>query len=242
MKLAFRPSLAYTGITLLLLSLFMTLGFWQLDRARQKLLIKSNFDQQMMLPIVDISTISNITENIYRRVTATGYYDNQHQFLLDNQIGNNKQAGYQVITPFKLLGGKTILVNRGWIPLVNGMRQELPNIKLNDNMLQRTVLFGSIVNNIKPSIILKNYTDSIINQWPIVIPYVQYDQLSALLNYHLEPICVLLERGSSSGYELLNNNIVNSINPDKHNGYAVQWFALAVTVLVYYIFNNIRRL
>ena len=62
----------------------------------------------------------------FQRVMLRGYYDSEHQFLLDN-ISHEGKPGYQVLTVLRLADGSGLLVNRGWLPFA-GYRDRLPDI------------------------------------------------------------------------------------------------------------------
>ncbi len=83
----FEPGRASTCATLLLLPLLLTLGFWQLDRARQKAELQTAFAERFQLPPTPLAEVDPAdSANRYRRVIAAGRYDNAHQLLLDNQV------------------------------------------------------------------------------------------------------------------------------------------------------------
>lgn len=54
------------------------------------------------------------TDDEWSRVSATGHYTGQDVLLRLRPVDRN--PAYQVLTPFALESGETILVNRGWVP------------------------------------------------------------------------------------------------------------------------------
>jgi len=106
----------------------MQLGNWQLDRAREKeTMLAARELASTASPLQTLDSGISIEDIVYRNVELSGRYDYSRQFLLDNRI-YNKQAGYEVITPFYLLpSGAFVLVNRGWIGN-NGDRRIKPAI------------------------------------------------------------------------------------------------------------------
>ncbi len=60
-----------------------------------------------------------------RRCVCAAATTRAHQFLLDNMTHAGR-AGYEVLTPLLLDDGRVLLVNRGWLPLPDGRRDELP--------------------------------------------------------------------------------------------------------------------
>jgi surfeit locus 1 family protein len=93
------------------------LGFWQLDRARQKRELIAAFEQGGgEAQTLDQALARGLDAALYRHVRVEGHYEGARQFLLDGQIVGEGQIGYDVLTPFVLDGGRgTILVNRGFV-------------------------------------------------------------------------------------------------------------------------------
>ena len=107
------------------ISLYLSLGFWQLDRAKEKDNIVNLYKNRQQAKIEKLTTISdnNISNLHYRNFVIKGSYINK-VFLVDNKI-KNKKPGFNVISPFKLLStSDVILVDRGWIEL-RGERQDI---------------------------------------------------------------------------------------------------------------------
>ncbi|MBE2293473.1 MAG: hypothetical protein IAF00_00925, partial [Phycisphaerales bacterium] len=78
-------------------------------------------------------------------------------------------------------------------------------------------------------------------RWPRVIPYVDYPQLSTILGYPLQPAVILLAPEAPDGYWRDWRPRFGGLGPERHRGYAVQWFALAVTLIILYGFAAMRR-
>ena len=120
-----RIKLLSSIIFLLCISLFVSLGLWQLERANEKENIVNLYKKRQSFKPEKISFISdnNIKKKYYRNYVIQGKYINKI-FLIDNKI-KNKKPGFNVITPFKLLdSNEIILVDRGWIKM-KGERQNI---------------------------------------------------------------------------------------------------------------------
>ena len=107
------------------ISLFLSLGFWQLDRAKEKDNIVNLYKNRQQAKIEKLTSIgdNDISNLHYRNFVIKGSYINK-VFLVDNKI-KNKKPGFNVISPFKLLStSDVILVDRGWIEL-RGERQDI---------------------------------------------------------------------------------------------------------------------
>jgi surfeit locus 1 family protein len=112
-----------TLIALVGIGVTIRLGFWQLDRHSKRQAEISHLQAVQAMPILDLNAAplqDDLASMEYRQVAVTGEYDFQHQIALRNQVvsglwGND--PGYALITPLRLSDGRSVLVQRGWIPL-----------------------------------------------------------------------------------------------------------------------------
>ena len=231
-KLSFMSFLFY----LMVVTLLISLGFWQLGRADEKKVFLEKQKISAEKDIINIkSVLATIPEDLrYRKIELTGEYDEQHQFLIDNQIVNG-QAGYFVMTPLKIDGvNKTVLVNRGWVAL-NKDRQILPKLSVTT---LNTTLKGRI-NNFPVVGIRLAGAEIPTEGWPSVVQVVDINILSKKLSVSLLPFQIELNADMNNGYkrEWKKSTIMP---PEKHIAYAVQWFGLAITLTVLFIWFSIK--
>ena len=232
----FRPGWPATLAVLLLLPVLLSLGFWQLNRAWQKAELQAAFAEQSRQAPVSLDHLNPAdSSHYYRQVTATGRYDDSRQLLLDNQLREGR-PGYQVLTPLRLADGEAILVNRGWVPLGES-RQVLPDIAVT---AEPVTVNGRIAQPANPGIRLGEPGGADRN-WPRVIQYVDYSPLSTILGYPLKPAIILLDPQADQGYWRDWQPNFGGFGPERHQGYAVQWFALSAALVILYIAASIRR-
>jgi surfeit locus 1 family protein len=67
------------------------------------------------------------------------------------------------------------------------------------------------------------------------------DQLEKRLGYPLLPVLLLLDREDAHGF-VREWKPVYDVPPDKHRAYAMQWFTLALVLLLIYAGVNTRRI
>ncbi len=232
----FSCSILLMMVYLLLLALLLNLGNWQLKRSKEKMLLLQQ--QQMQATTIlnlQLTTEDNAQLFRYRPVTALGEYDVKHQFLLDNQIVKGK-AGYFVLTPFKLQGGKkAVLVNRGWLP-ANPNRSILPVIDIKKT---QTLISGKI--NHFPSVGIKLANVEIPTQtWPALVQVINSQVLAKKLGYPLFSFQVELDKQSPEGYgrQWQENTLMR---PEQHVAYAMQWFGLALTLSILFFWQSIKK-
>jgi surfeit locus 1 family protein len=233
MKFKLIPTLVY----LCLLPLLIGLGMWQLDRSEQKRAFLKAQEQAAASEVLHLSTaVENNTESLrYRNVEVTGRYDVNHQFLIDNQISDGK-VGYFVLTPFILSGEtKAVLVNRGWIPS-NQDRLVLPDLQIKQ---AEAIIVGRI--NHFPSVGIKLAGSEIPTEgWPSVVQVADSDVLAKKLGYSLFQFQIELAKELPDGYKR-EWHASTIMQPEQHIAYAVQWFALALTLTILFIWYSFKK-
>ncbi len=234
-KLEFRPGLLPSLVTLLLLGLLMSLGFWQLDRAEQKRALLSGYSVDRSSTVIQLEPgLQSYADFNYHFATATGHYDAARQFLLDNRT-HKGQAGYHVLTPFMLRdSAAAVLVNRGWIALGES-RDRLPDPAVDAGW--RTI-GGRIKLPVGKSFTLGKEEPR--GGWPYRIQRVDMEALAQELGYPLLPLVLLLDPDQDQGF--VRDWQPLQFGPERNVGYAVQWFGLAAALLLIYLAVNTRKL
>jgi surfeit locus 1 family protein len=227
------PTLAYA----LLLPLLLTLGFWQMDRAEQKRTSLAERAEAFRAPVLELGAVKpTLDADEYRRVRATGEYDTEHQFYLDNRVKDD-QVGYRVLTPLKLEGRDgAVLVDRGFIPIV-GSRDSLPTpppIESEDAVTGRVGRGPSV------GIRLGAPSDNH-GEWPRRVQYMDMAYMDEQLDYPLDDY--LLIEGSLSTDTVARRDVRDAwrFGPERHDGYAFQWFSLAFALTTIWVVVNTRR-
>ncbi len=232
-RLRFSPTLTVGALGLLVL--LLSLGGWQLKRAQDKRAALQGLRQQIEQPVRELPAVLEDPQAWrYRRVRVTGHLDGGHQLLLDNQVSRG-QVGLQVLTPLRMAHGQqAVLIDRGWVPLGPDRRQ-LPEVPVTG---QRVELTGTVYVPYKSPYHLGGLDEGQAG-WPRVIQYLDFPAISRRLGYPLAPLTIRLDPASPHGYRREWPDI--PFTPQRHLGYAIQWFALAAVLVVVYLALNIRR-
>lgn len=197
----------------------VSLGFWQLERADEKRAIESSIITAHLNPAKLIHN-SDLMNKEHYQVLLKGRYNNDKQFIYDNQIVNST-AGYYVLTLFVLDSQKAILVNRGFVPW-HGNREKLADIAISNRATTIQVKL------IKPKERIKLKQQSIANTFPLLIQSLNIKQLSQLSGYQIIPMLAQLDVKAENGFYRKWQPFYGSV--DKHLGYALQWFAMALVL------------
>jgi len=233
-----RPPWWATAATLAGLALFIGLGAWQLDRAAEK---RALLAQSAAEDALDVSTTlpardAPAEEWLFQQVALTGQYETDRQILLDNMTQDGR-VGYQVLTPLRLAhDGSLVLINRGWIE-AEGPRAQLPELDVAQT--QRRVT-GRLNHLPRPGLRLgQDDPGATDDPWPRRFLYPERETLEAALGEALPPFQVQLSAQAPDGFSR-QWTLVN-MPPERHVGYAVQWFAFAVVLLIIYYLLGMRR-
>lgn len=199
-------------------------------------------------PAMD-SGLDLMVSPVYNRVLLQGAPDGEHQFLWDNRI-HKGVAGYEIITPVRLEDGRYVLANRGWLP-VGTSREVLPDVAIDVATLN---VEGVLTFPSKGLFQGEAMGAAPWDDWPKVIQYLEYGSLEAALQGSLRLATMELVPGvvqslqsregsaSSAGADeiLYADNWQPVANgPEKHYGYAAQWFAMFVALTVLYFWLNL---
>jgi surfeit locus 1 family protein len=236
----FKPTLVGSLATLVLLTLLINLGFWQLRRAEEKRTIIEQFSGGAVT--TEVLSASNVSElPLLQHVTIDGRFDTAQQVLLDNMPASKDASGfgkpgYRVLTPLRS-DRQIVLVDRGWVPL-GQTRDQLPDVQVEDRL--RTV-HGRLADLPRAGIRLQGAPER--ESWPRVLNYPTLQELQALYGTTLLPRIVLLDESEPDGFrrDWSARYSVTEFGPERHIGYAVQWFGLAFALLVIYIVVGFKQ-
>jgi len=126
-------------------------------------------------------------------------------------------------------------VNRGWIPL-NQDRSILPDLQINK---AEAIITGRINN--FPSVGIKLAGAEIPTEgWPSVVQVVDSDVLAKKLGYSLFQFQIELAKELPDGYKR-EWHTSTIMQPEQHTAYAIQWFALALTLTILFIWYSFKN-
>lgn len=212
-----------SALVILLMPLLLTLGFWQLDRADEKLSLQTLFDERLSSEPVALVDVKDISDLRFVRVKVQGQFINEKTLFLDNRIFQG-QFGYDVVTPFSISNsGQVVFINRGWVK-GDISRRTLPTI---EPVVGSVELVGQVYVPHSEMLVLDKLTAS---GWPKVMQSFNVEMLEGDFESTLFPYSIRLEE-RSPGFLISSWRVVN-LQPEKHTGYAVQWFAMSLTLVI----------
>lgn len=219
-------------LTAVLVALFIRLGFWQMHRAEEKRGMISAYQQAAKSDPLDLNA-RDAGLTYAQAVRASGRFDPSRTILLDNQISDHI-VGYRVWSPLQLASGRLLLVDRGWVRM-DPDRRNLPVIETPVDAVSLRGVWQPLP---RPGMRLAP-DDCDRSIWPRVVQYPLFEELQCLLGADLVEGLLWLDPAEPHGY--VREWAQVDFPPERHYGYALQWFSLAATLLVLFIVVNLRR-
>lgn len=219
----------------MLVTLFVALGFWQLDRARDKIEIRDREQARLQLPPVEIDAdMLDVERMAYQNANASGRYSPGLQILLDNQVHQGR-AGFHVLTPLVLADGNTLLlVNRGWIPW-GPDRTRMPPIETPDGQVD---LSGRLAHPTRYAISFEHDEQGFQPLWQNL----DLERYAKLSGHPVQGLVLLLSPENTDGGGFVRQwTRERDTWIQRHRGYAVQWFGLAIVLACIFVYFSIDR-
>jgi len=232
----FNPSILPSLLTVALLYLMISLGFWQLDRADYKANLQTIIESRQSIDAIDLNMMGKDESDwLYHPVYTQGTYDIEHMIYFDNQV-NNMVAGYSIFTPLKLSDDLGILVNRGWVSQGKS-RSDLPSVELVEASGVKQIT-GLLANPPSKGMVLSSMANNY-QTWPVVLQYIDTQEIEKQLNYKLMPMVLIINHNQDTELDVMPVKI--NMRSEKHTAYAFQWFSLSLALLIIYIVVNTQR-
>lgn len=236
MRTTFRFRAIPFVATVLVVALGVTLGQWQDRRADQKLALQARLTRQgAAAPLVLTGAPLAAAEVEYRTVSVAGQFVPSWPLFLDNRPQDGK-VGFYLLMPFKIAGSERhVLVARGWLPRYTGEHDRLPEFATPPG----TVIVSGVAKTsmgkvmqlgepaaVKPNAILQNLTP---------------EQFGAASGLAVQAFFIEQTAPASPGDTLARRWPAPALGVEKHQGYAFQWYALALMALLFFVFTGFKR-
>jgi surfeit locus 1 family protein len=231
-------SFKWIGISLLVLVLagvMVRLGFWQLDRLKQRRESNAITRAQMAMSPVDLNTTPDppgLDGMEYRPAMVRGVYNFSEQVVLRNRSWQGQPGGH-LLTPLIIEGTKeAVIVDRGWIPLADVLSGDLSKydepgvveVRGAIRLSQTDYPIGSAVD---PTIAPGGSPLRWLN-------LVNLDRLNRQVSERLLP--VFIQQQPDSQWTRLPDRVPAEpdLSDGPHLSYAIQWFSFTAILLVGY--------
>jgi surfeit locus 1 family protein len=201
------------------------LGLWQLDRAAQKTAIGQAWRDRSQLEPMPGSQLprepADVATALHRRIVIEGRWLPRHTIYLDNRTLHGL-AGFVVVTPLLIAPGEAVLVQRGWAPRDAADRTRLPAAPLADGNVR---IEARIATWPSPRLALSAAAE----QGPIR-QNLEPAGLAREVGMVLRPLSLQQLSAPEESDALQREWPEPPQDVWKHQGYALQWFALCALI------------
>lgn len=228
---SFKPTLVPTVAAIVGVALTAMLGDWQLNRAAHKAELGERIREAAHLPAAQVSdaTVDNASV-LYHNVEAHGEFDAERTVYIDNRVYQGV-AGYEVASPLKIAGtSRYVLVLRGWV--ASGReRSQLPAVITPKGQIR--VAGIAVPGN--PALFELSQQVLAGKLWQNLT----VDRYRSRFGLDLQPIMIQQRNDLADG--LTREWPAPSLGIERHRAYALQWFSMALAILILYVVLNVKR-
>lgn len=208
------------------------LGWWQWDRAAQKLEMQAALDARSTMPAVGAREIESLRagdETLqYRRVRLEGHWLADRTIFLDNRPLNSR-TGFIVVTPLQWAGG-AVLVQRGWAPRNFEDRAQLPVVPTSRATVE---IEGEIA---PPPARLFEFDAAASG---VIRQNIDPEHFAREIGVPLAPVSVRQLGPAPDG--LLRDWPRPAVDVHTHYGYVFQWWAMSALIAGLYVWYQLIR-
>jgi cytochrome oxidase assembly protein ShyY1 len=229
MKLPIIP-IVPTAIAVICVIAMTGLGLWQLDRQAQKEIRLAQLEERKQNHPHSIDELLSLETSIQDFPSQlSGRLLSDKLFYIDNKIYQG-QVGFDVIAPLQTERG-VVMLNLGWLKSL-GSRDLLPTQQIELS----NYYFGVVSYPSDNKMIVETNTSA--TQFPILLQQIDLSIMQTALDMQILDFVVNVDPNPASGYVREWTPVVMA--PEKHLGYAIQWFGLAIACLTIYLLSLIK--
>jgi len=234
----FRPRLGPTLAALSGVLLLVGLGSWQMQRLAEKETLIAELAARIgQPPMVLPGTIADPAALEFMPVRLRGRFLHDGELYLGARL-HRGEAGFDVVTPLALEDGRTVLVNRGWVPSTRrGLETRVAGQIAGAVTVEGQVRTGGW----KGSDLFRPANNPESNEWLWMdLPAMAVQAGAARAAGAITSIYVVAGPGENPG-----GLPIGGLRPvevrNNHLGYAMTWYALALTLFVIYVVHQSHR-
>ena len=216
----------------------VSLGNWQQRRAAEKSARYEVFATRQAARPLDFGSLgkhAKLADLNWRRVRVRGHFEELY-VLLDNRVQHGR-PGYEVLSPFLTDDGRTVLVDRGWVPMPDS-RDTPPDVLVPSDP---GTIGGFVGGPPTVGISLGNSASAAELMSPQIYRVQQVDLagLSSLLHVDLWPAVLYLDANALGALSV--DWPLPGDDSGRSRAYAVQWYAMAAVLAALGLWNLYGR-
>jgi surfeit locus 1 family protein len=210
---------AFVLLALVLGTLFVSCGVWQLDRRDQRRALNDGIRRQLALPPIAITELLSDSVAPNRRAVVSGTPDLANEIVVTGRSLSGSPGVY-ILTPVRLAARDTaILVNRGWV-----YSPDAASVDLNRWRESRRTFNGFTQR-------LSNRASTGGSARGRAVRQLSHPAVARLLPYPVHDL-YLVAQDSAAGDSVPVRLEPPVLSDGPHLSYAIQWFAFAAIALI----------
>ena len=225
----FRPKIIPIIATILGLAILLSLSVWQMKRLSwKKNLIETRIDRYEKNS-KELDELKDLSKSEFYKVNVVGSFINNKEMFMP-ALSKNGNNGFHILVPIKLLDGKTIIYDTGWVPThKKEQAKRTENLDDNISIKESVIRLPGRKGKYQPDNELEN------NFWF----FVDTQEMSKYLNLNVEKEFYLeAANDGPEGYPLGGQTRIYIRN--NHLQYAITWFLIACTLLGVFLAASIK--
>jgi surfeit locus 1 family protein len=230
----FRPRLVPTIVAFAALLTLLGLGSWQVERLAWKNdLLKTMAERMAAAPRPLTGPAWGVVED-YEKVSVTGHFLHDREFHMLARSVPGGELGYQILTPFAVDGGGTVIVDRGFVPTDH----RDPGTRLSGQVQGDVSVVGISRHPHEPALkwfIPDNRPAENLWLWPDLTVMAHTAGLAAVAPFVIDADATANPGGLPVGGQ------TQVDIPNDHLQYAITWYSLAVVLVVMFVLYHRRR-
>lgn len=221
--------------TVIVAGIGVSLGQWQTRRGDEKEAIQAKMAARQSAPAMTLENAAqvNVAQAEFRHVRLRGRFAPEWTTYLENRPYNGV-PGFYVLMPFKITGSaaSAVLIERGWAPRDANDRTRVPAVPTPADEVEIEGVIRIDAGHLlqlgaaeapRPGAIMQNLD---------IAAYARASQLP------LAPFVV--EQSGEMKDGLVRDWPAPSLGIERHRGYAVQWYALALMAVIFFVVTGFR--
>jgi len=208
------------------------LGTWQIQRLDWKQNIIDSIEKaKIEAPLASLPPNETIAAHEFARVALSGWWEKDIEFHVTPRYFKEK-LGYHIFTPLRLKDGRTVMVNRGWVPADHKDIAKRPESKAQGHTsLVGMIRVGADRNTFTPP------SQAEKNVW-FGRDVEQMGEFAKLTN--VAPVSVdLIAEQNPQILPVPFNGEIKLYN--QHLSYIITWYGIALGVLVIFLVYHYKR-
>jgi surfeit locus 1 family protein len=221
----FKPRLGFTFLCLFFVGLFIVLGNWQLHRFHYKKNLLNSFSQALLAKPAVFQTLKQPLAQ-FQHVQVSGHY--VETIFLSNKPHENL-IGFEVLSSLQIPNeNKRLLIDRGWVPRTSDVTTEhAPNNELVTGYVKWLNEHQFILG------------DNLLQQNPLTLQRIDIAELKKITGFDYFDYVVRLDASSANGF--VRDWKITAVEPERHMGYAIQWFVMAIVLFLAFLGFSTER-